>query len=113
VLKDRLNTLKADRDRAQAALERTKELSTPQIQIDPALVERFGRMMREHFTTGSVPFRKAYMRSLIDVIEVDDSQIRIKGSKDVLERAVMASQTCEAACSQMSTKWRARRDSNS
>src|SRR5262249_43901413 len=90
VLKDRLNTLKAGRDRAQAALERAKELSTPPIHIDPALVERFGRTMREHFTTGSVPFRKAYMRSLIDVIEVDDSQIRIKGSKDVLEKPVMA-----------------------
>src|SRR5262249_8508150 len=63
--------------------------------------------MREHFTTGSVPFRKAYMRSLIDVIEVDDSQIRIKGSKDVLERAVMASRNREAGGSQMSTKWRA------
>ena len=113
VLKDRLNTLKADRDRAQAALERAKELSTFPIDIDPALVERFGRMMREHFTTGSVPFRKAYMRSLVDVIEVDDSQIRIKGSKDVLERAVIASQNREPGCSQVSTKWRARRDSNS
>jgi len=69
--------------------------------------------MQEHFTTGSVPFRKAYMRSLIDVIEVHDSQIRIIGSKDVLERAVVASQNREAGCSQMSTKWRARRDSNS
>ena len=62
---------------------------------------------------GSVPFRKAYMQSLIDVIEVDDRQIRIKGSKDVLEKAVLASQNGQADCSQMSTKWRARRDSNS
>ncbi len=112
VLKDRLNTLKADRERADAALERAKELSTSPIHIDPVLVERFGRMMREYFTTGSVPFRKAYMRSLVDVIEVDDGQIRIKGSKDVLERAVIASQNHEAGCSQVSTKWRAGRDSN-
>src|SRR5262249_49020496 len=102
---------KAERDRAQAALERAKGLSTSQIQIDPALIERFGRMMREHFTTGSVPFRKAYMQSLIDVIEVDD-RIRIRGSKDVLERAVMASQNRESGCSLVSTKWRAGRDSN-
>jgi site-specific DNA recombinase len=39
--------------------------------------------MREKFTTGSVPFRKTYLQSLIDVVEVDDHQIRIKGSKDV------------------------------
>jgi site-specific DNA recombinase len=113
VLKDRLNTLKADRDRAKAALERAKEHWPSQIQIDPALIERFGRTVRENFSSGSVPFRKAYLRSLIDVIEVDDHQIRIKGSKDLLERAVLASQNCQDWCSQMSTRWRARRDSNS
>jgi len=42
---------------------------------------------RENFTSGSIPFRKAYLQSLIDVIEVDDAQIRIKGSKDVLEKS--------------------------
>ena len=110
VLKERLNTLKADRDRAKAALERAKEQSASQIQIDPALIERFGRTMRENFTAGSVPFRKAYLRSLIDVIEVDDHQVRIKGSKDVLEKAVLASQHGNSWCSQTSTTWRARRD---
>src|SRR5262245_28418071 len=112
ILKDRLDTLKAGRDRAKAELERAKEESTAQIQISPALVERFGRMMQEQFTTGSVPFRKAYMQALIDVIEVDDRQIRIKGSKDVLEKAVVATQNSQAGCSQMSTNWRAGRDSN-
>src|SRR5262249_22349201 len=93
VLKDRLNTLKADRDRAKAALERAKEHSATQIQIDPALIERFGRTMRENFSTGSVPFRKAYLRWLIDVIEVDDHQLRIKGRKDLLETAVLGSES--------------------
>ena len=111
VLKDRLNALKADRDRAIAALERTKEQIAPNIQIDPALIERFGRTMRENFRTGSMPFRKAYLRALVDVIEVDDHQVRIKGSKDLLERAILAQNT-QSQCSQMSTRWRARKDSN-
>ena len=68
--------------------------------------------MRENLTTGSTPFRKAYLRSLIDVIEVDDTQIRIKGSKDVLERGVLASISGAEQRSQMSTKWRTRHDSN-
>jgi len=106
VLKERLNTLKGDRDRAKAALERAKEQSASQIQIDPALIERFGRTMRENFTASSVPFRKAYLQSLIDVIEVDDHQVRIKGSKDVLEKAVLASPHPESWCSQTSTRWR-------
>jgi site-specific DNA recombinase len=112
VLKERLTTLKADRDRAKAALERAREQSASQIQINPALIERFGRTMRENFTAGSVPFRKAYLRSLIDVIEVDDHQVRIKGTKEVLEKAVLASQHRDSWCSQTSTRWRARQDSN-
>jgi site-specific DNA recombinase len=113
VLKDRLNTLKAERDRAKAALERAKEQSASPIRIDPVLIERFGRTMRETFTTGSVPFRKAYLQCLIDVVEVDDHAIRIKGSKDLLEKAVLASRNDGASCSETSTAWRARRDSNS
>ena len=113
VLKDRLNMLKTGRDQAKAALERAKEHSAAQIQIDPGLIERFGRIMRESFSVGSVPFRKAYLRSLIDVIEVDDHQVRVRGNKDLLEKAVLASQNGEPWCSQTSTRWRARRDSNS
>jgi hypothetical protein len=51
-----------------------------------------------------VPFRKAYLQSLIDVIEVDDHRIRIQGNKDVLERAVVAGHIAESG-SQMSTRW--------
>src|SRR5580692_9995135 len=79
----------------------------------PALIERFGSTMREKFSTGSVPFRKAYLRSLIDAVEVDDHQIRIKGNKELLEKAVLATQSGQSWCSQTSTRWRARRDSNS
>lgn len=81
VLKDRLNTLKVDRDRAKAALERAKSHSSQNIQIDPALLEQFDCCMRENFTSGSIPFRKTYLQSLIEVTEVDDTLIRIKGSK--------------------------------
>ena len=113
VLRDRLNVLKAERERATAALEQAKAHAAPAIRLDPALIERFGRSVRERFGTGSVPFRKAYLQSLIDVIEVDDRQIRIKGRKELLEQAVLASQSGRDWCSQMSTRWRARRDSNS
>jgi site-specific DNA recombinase len=68
--------------------------------------------MREKFTTGSAPFRKAYLQSLIDGVEVHDHRIRIRGSKEVLERAVIAGQTASESGSQMSTRWRARQDSN-
>ena len=111
VLQDRLNALNSDRDRAKAALERCSAESASQIQINPELIERFGRTMREHFSTGSLPFRKAYLQSLIDVIEVDDDRIRIRGSKDLLEKVVQATRKGDLDhSSQVSTRWRARRD---
>jgi site-specific DNA recombinase len=107
VLRGRLDTLKMERDRAKAALERAKQHSASQIRVDPALVERFSRLMKENFATGSAPFRKAYMQSLIVSIEVDDGDVPIKGSKDLLENAVLATQSRPSGCSQMSTRWRA------
>ena len=65
-----------------------------------------GFALRENFTSGSIPFCQAYRQSLIDVIDVDDTQIRIKGSKDVLERAVLASRNGAIPGSQTSTGWR-------
>src|SRR6516164_3360776 len=91
VLRDRLASLKAQRDHAKAAMEWVKERAAPQIKIEPELIVRFGRMMQENFSTGAVPFKKAYLQSLIERIEVDDDLVRIRGSKDLLEQAVLAS----------------------
>jgi len=112
VLKDRLNMLKADRERAKSALERAKSHEGLQIRIDPELVEAFGREMRETLTNGSMAFRKAYLQSLIDVIEVDDNVVRIKGDKDLLEKAVLARHSGGSPGSHVSTKWRSQGESN-
>jgi hypothetical protein len=42
--------------------------------IDPALLEQFDRNMREKSTSGSIPFRKAHLHSLIDVIDVNHTK---------------------------------------
>jgi site-specific DNA recombinase len=47
--------------------------------------------MRSNVLTGGTPFRRAYIRSVIDEVEVDDDEIRIWGRKGVLERLVAAS----------------------
>jgi site-specific DNA recombinase len=113
VLRHRLDALKSTRDHARAALERAKSHASGAIAIDPALIESFGRLMRQNLTGGSIPFRKAYLQSVVDLIEVDDTQIRINCGKDILEKAVLASRNGSPDSSQMSTRWRARRDSNS
>ena len=81
----------AERNRAKAALERAKEPAAPQIRIDPTLVERLSRTMRANFRSGSIPFRNAYLQSLVNVVEVVDHRILIRGSKDPLEKAAIAS----------------------
>jgi site-specific DNA recombinase len=70
LLTERINSLKADRDRAAAALERARSAVRPALEIRPIMVERFGLIMREKLTTGEVPFRKAYLGSIVDRVEV-------------------------------------------
>jgi site-specific DNA recombinase len=112
VLKDRLSALKAERERAQAAIERAKSVVRPAVDIRPILVERFGQIMREKLTTGEVPFRKAYLNAIIDRVEVDDGEIRIVGRKDVLERAVLAGGGPTPGVRSFVRKWRSLRESN-
>ena len=45
--------------------------------------------MRTNVLTGDTPFRRAYIRSVIDQVEVDDTEIRIIGRRTTLERLVM------------------------
>ncbi len=111
VLKARLTDLKADRDLARSALDRINNQSRRTL-IDRSKIERFGSLMRENITTGTTPFRKAYLRSLIDAVEVDDRLIRIHGSKATLEQAVIASGEPERRVRGFVRKWRSLGESN-
>ena len=114
LLKGRIATLKTDREIARVALERARGTGRRQIVIDEARIESFGRLMREHLTTGDIPFRKAYLGAIIDRVEVDDNRIRIFGRKDVLEHAVAggAESTLPGVRSSV-RRWRTGEDSNS
>ncbi|MBX9590131.1 MAG: zinc ribbon domain-containing protein [Hyphomonadaceae bacterium] len=112
ILKDRIFALKADRDRVQGALARARSGVRPTVNINPIVVERFGQAMREKLTTGAVPFRKAYLGTLVDRVEVDDREIRIVGRKDVLEQAVLANGGPVQGVRSFVRKWRTGQDSN-
>jgi site-specific DNA recombinase len=58
------------------------------------------------------PLRKAYVRSLVDRIEVDDNVVRIIGDKASLEQAVAHGASTGNAVRSFEPKWRARKDSN-
>ena len=61
---------------------------------------------------GETPFRRAYIRSVIDQVEVDDEEIRIIGRRTVLERLVMGGGAAPAGVPGFVRKWRTRHDSN-
>jgi DNA invertase Pin-like site-specific DNA recombinase len=109
MLKERISALKADRDRAQAALDRVHAVAKPPSVIAPELVERFGELMRVNLTEGTIPFRKAWLQSIVDRIEVGTNTVRIIGDKANLEQVLAAGQSpnCELAGVRSSVrKWR-------
>ena len=115
ILKERIETLRLDRARAQAALDRIRVQSIPTIAIPPELIERFGRTMRENICSGEVPFRKAYLRSVIDRIEVDDQSVRIHGDRATLESVIAGSAAGKNGGFGVRSsvrKWCTRQDSN-
>lgn len=107
MLKEQIAKLKADRERAHSALERIENKGAAAGRLDPDKLARFGQLMRSNITEGEVPFRKAYLRSLIDAVEVDQHVVPIHGSKTVLERAVPADRATHSGVCGFVRKWRA------
>lgn len=111
ILKERITALKLAHGNAKAALDRIRA-SKSNVAIDPAVVEKFGRLMRESITTGDIPFRKTYIRSVVDRIEVDDNVIRIVGDKTKLEKAVTGKPDTSLGVRSFARDWRGLRESN-
>ena len=112
-LKDRIETLKTQRDIIVATLERIVVQSRTTSAISPARLQSFSRLMNEKFDTGDIQAKKAYLRSVIARIEVADDKVRIIGEKATLA-AVIAGNAAETPHVRgFVRKWRARRDSNS
>ena len=113
ILRERVASLKLDRERTQTALDRIRAKVVPATEIPPEMIEQFGRKIRENIANGEIPFRKAYLRSVIDRIEVDDHVVRVIGDTATLEQVVAGKSVPAAGVRSFVRKWRAPRDSNS
>ena len=67
--------------------------------------------MRENGQSGEAPFRKPYIRAIIDRIEVDDHVIRI-GGESQLEQAVNGRVVAGGGVRRCMPKWRSLAESN-
>lgn len=112
ILKDRIASLKLGRDRATSALERIRAQTSLPTAFEPEVIERFGRAMREKIASGPIPFRKAYIQSVVDTVEVGDGIVRIIGEKSTLEQAIAGQTVVAGGVRRSVPKWRARKDSN-
>ncbi|WP_246756907.1 zinc ribbon domain-containing protein [Bradyrhizobium neotropicale] len=110
-LKDRV-AVKTERDIAQVAFDRAVAEMRPETWITEERIAAFTEAMRTNIMTGETPFRRAYIRSVVDQAEVDDTEIRIVGRRTVLERLVMGGGAAPAGVPSFVRKWRTRRDSN-
>ena len=111
-LKDRIAAVKTERDIAQAAFDRAVAEMRPEARITEEKIASFVGTMRDNVLSGDTPFRRAWLRAVIDGVEVDDREIRIHGRRTVLERLVMGGGATPAGVPSFVRKWRTRNDSN-
>ncbi|BAR57856.1 hypothetical protein NK6_4690 [Bradyrhizobium diazoefficiens] len=112
ILRERTAALKAQRDRAKAALDHARAQCGMAAAVTAEKIDAFARLMNAKLDGGDTNTRKVYIRSIIDAVEVDDRAIRIIGSKDILQAAIAGKQTENRNLLGLVRKWRARNDSN-
>lgn len=112
-LKERIAAVKTERDIARITFDRAAEESSPALRVTEEKIAAFTEIMRANVLDGEIAFRRAYLRSVIDQVEVDDDEVRICGRRTVLERLVMGAGATPAGVPSFVRKWRTRRDSNS
>ncbi|MFI5011554.1 MAG: hypothetical protein ACHQAY_04325 [Hyphomicrobiales bacterium] len=116
MLKDRIAELKAIRDQARADAERAEgALERLGPSITPQVLKTFARQARRRMRTESGGYRRDHLRALVQCVEVDAEEARIKGAKSVLLRTLVAASGAKTAGFGVPSsvpKWRARKDSN-
>ena len=109
-----LSELEQDREeqlRLIASLDQRRDV--PNHLLTSKKLERFTAAMSGKFNSKDNTLRKAYVRQFVDRIEVDDSEVRIYGSKAALVNALANPDSTKATGVPSFEKgWWARQDSN-
>jgi site-specific DNA recombinase len=88
LLKERVEKLTEDRRRTMTALDRASAHLIVRDEISQDMIREFISTMREYITTGDIPLRKAYIRSTVQSVVVDDHDIRRIGANSSIEKAI-------------------------
>jgi len=116
LLKNRVAELKSIGDQARADAARAEGAAE---RLDPSITPKslktFAREARKRMRTETGGYRRDHLRALAQRVEVDQTEVRIMGSKTQLRRALVAVSGVEKAgfcVPSYVPKWRARQDSN-
>ena len=110
-LGNRLAELRQRREellRLRAMVDRQRRL--PKLAIEPSQIDAFCAGMREQLLSADIATRKAYLRLFVQRIEVDDSEVRMFGSREALATGLHA--LPPGAVPSSVREWRPRGDSN-
>jgi site-specific DNA recombinase len=106
-LRERVEALKAERDLAQASLDRIAVQANTRAMITADRLTAFSQLIREKLDNGGTQARKAFLQSVISQIEVDDDKVRIIGDKATLAAVIAGHQTGEGQVRGFVRRWRA------
>ena len=107
---DRLEARRSELARLIAIDERGNGL--PRRPLTDAQLKAFGSNLSAMLRSGPKPFRKEYVRLLVDEVKVGTGSIRIGGSKAALAAAAHSGKTAAGRVPSFERQWRARQDSN-
>ena len=111
-LRTRTEAAKRDRDIATAAKARIEARIKHATDVSPAKVVAFGAFLAEALRSGEIPFRKAYLRMLIDWIDIREGAARIRVSRSALRTQIEQVDPGTGLVPISIQEWRTRQDSN-
>ena len=111
-LRERIKSLKTERDIAQTSLDRIASQISARAAITPERIDAFAKLVREKIDGADIQARKSYLRSVISYVEVDDDKVRIVGDKATLAGVIAGQQIQADNVRGFVRKWRAQGESN-
>lgn len=105
-LADRLQRLRGQRDVAEMAVRTARAELGPKQELSAEQISNFIAVMQQRLTCDEVRSRQAYLRAIIDEIEIGDKEIRIRGRKDHLKHAVGSQKKLPSGVPTFVRKWR-------
>lgn len=111
-VKERIALRRGEIAKVDAELERLVAPAPAAEDYSYEVLAQFGQLVAENIANGPIPFRRGYLRALLDRVEIDEDVVRLVGNTHVLAQAVKDGPANVQEVRRSVPKWRARKDSN-